>query len=147
MTEQWKIGTCNTRGLNNQDKQNDVTEWHIDNHMTITSITETRTNNMTNKFLKNHNKEVLIYSTSDPNDINGSGAAIIINRNLGAHIHEIIEESGRAITLILKFKRKTNIAITSIYNKANRDKRISRQIIEHLKKPNTSHTELSWATS
>src|SRR4051812_29876262 len=136
MTEQWNIGTVNIRGINNQDKQDDIKEWHKSNNMTITSITETRTNELTNKFLKNHYKEVLIYATTDPTDINGSGTAIMINRNLNAHIHNIQEEPGRAITLTLKFEGKITLVITSIYNKANRDKRISRRIIEHLRRNN-----------
>ena len=101
--------------------------------MTISSITETRTNEITNRFLKNHYKEVLIYATTDSNDINGSGTAIIIDKTLSAHIHNVQEVPGRAITLTLKFKNRITMAITSIYNKANRDKRISREIIDHLK--------------
>ena len=102
--------------------------------MTISSITETRINEQTNRFLKNHYSNVLLYATTDPKDINGSGTAIIIDRNLSTHIHEVEEEPGRAITLTLKFKNKTTVTITSIYNKARRDKRISREIINHLKK-------------
>ena len=135
MIEQWKIGTINVRGLNNQEKQDDIIEWHTCNHMTISSITETRINEQTNRFLKNHYKDVLCYTTTDTKDINRSGTAIIIiNRNLSAHIHEVEEEPGRAITLVLKFKNKITVTITSIYNKAKRDKRISRNIINHLKK-------------
>ena len=130
----WKICTCNTRGINNQDKQDDIIEWHTNQQRTITSITETRTNTITNRYLKNHYKEVTIYATTDPNDINGSGTAIIINKELNAHVQEIRDLPGRAIILILKFKKKINIAITSIYNKANKDRIISRQIIDHLKK-------------
>ena len=136
MIAKWKIGTCNIRGLNNQDKQDDTINWHIENHLTISSITETRTSPLTNRFLKNHYKEVLIYATTDPDDINGSGIAIIIDRALSAHIYEIQEVPGRTITLVIKFKGKVSIAITSIYNKANRDKRISRRITEHLEKLN-----------
>ena len=101
--------------------------------MTISSITETRTNKITNRFLKNHYREVLIYATTDPKDTNGSGTAILINKTLSAHIHNVQEVPGRAITLTLKFKNKVTVTITSIYNKANKDKRISRQIIDHLK--------------
>src|SRR3954464_2733369 len=100
MTEQWNIGTVNVRGINNQDKQDDIKEWYKSNNITITSITETRTNELTNKFLKNHYKEVFIYITTDPTDTNRSGTAIIINRNLNAYIYNIQEELGRVIILI-----------------------------------------------
>ena len=122
MTEQWKLGTINVRGLNNQDKQDDTIEWRTSNKMTISSIIETRTNEITNRFLKNHYREVLIYTITDPKDINGSGTAILINKTLSAHIHNVQEVPGRAITLTLKFKNKVTVTITSIYNKANNDK-------------------------
>jgi hypothetical protein len=102
--------------------------------MTISNITKTRINEQTNRFLKNHYKDVLCYVTIDTKDINGLETAIIINQNLSAHIHEVEEEPGRAITLVLKFKNKITVTITSIYNKAKRDKRISRNIINYLKK-------------
>ena len=132
-TNQWKLDTVNVRGLNNQDKQDDITEWHSNNKFTISSIIEIRTNEITNRFLKNHYKEILIYATTDPKDINGSSTAILINKTLSAHIHKVQEVPGRAITLTLKFKNKVTVTITSIYNKANKDKRISHQIIDHLK--------------
>src|SRR4051794_14174736 len=118
-TNQWKLGTINVRGLNNQDKQDNIIEWHTSNNITISGITETRTNEITNRFLKNHYKEILIYATTDPKDINGLGTAIIIDKTLSAHIHNIQEVLGRTITLTLKFRNRITITITSIYNKAN----------------------------
>ena len=109
--------------------------------MTISSITETRTNKITNKFLKNHYNKTLIFATSDPNDINGSGTVIVINKELNEHIHNIQEVLGRAITITLKFQGKITITVTSIYNKVKKDKRISWEIINHLKKQNILTTE------
>src|SRR4051812_1111215 len=58
----------------------------------------------------------------------------MISRNLSTYIHKIIKAPSWVIIIIMKFKEKINITITSIYNKANYNKRINRQIIDHLKK-------------
>ena len=132
MITQWKIATCNTRGMNNSAKQEDIIKWHIQKQHTITCISETRLNETTAKWLKNKNKEVNILHTTNSDDTNGSGAGIIINRTLLPHIHQIKEQPGRCLTIILKFKNKVSIAISSIYGKANRDKKITREITKHL---------------
>ena len=132
MITQWKIATCNTRGMNNPAKQEDIIIWHIQKQHTITCISETRLNETTAKWLKNKNKEVTILHTTNSDDTNGSRAGIIINRTLLPHIHQIKEQSGRCLTIILKFKNKVSIAISSIYDKANRDKKITREITKHL---------------
>src|SRR4051812_47397928 len=132
MTTQWKIATCNTRGMNNPAKQEDIIKWHIQKQHTITCISETRLNETTAKWLKNQNKEVTILHTTNPDDINGSGAGIIINRTLLSHIHHIKKLPGRCLTIVLKFKHKVTITISSIYGKANCDKKITRDITKHL---------------
>ena len=95
-------------------------------------MSETRLNHTTAKWLKNQHKEVTILHTTNPDDINGSGTGIIINRILLPHIYYIKELPGRCLTIVLKFKHKVSITISSIYGKANRDKKITREITKHL---------------
>src|SRR4051812_40955603 len=91
-------------------------------------------NTTTNKFLKNQYKEVLIYIITNSNNTNRLGTTIILNKNLSLYIYKIIELPECAIIIILKFKNRIEITATSIYNKFNKDKRISREIIDYLKK-------------
>ena len=119
MKDKWKIAICNVRGMNQPAKQQDIIEWHNFQQHTITCISETRLNQQSATFLKNQNSQTTFIHTSDPQDINGSGTGIIINRNLAPHIHSINEVPGRCITIQLKFKHKTDVTISSIYGKAN----------------------------
>src|SRR3954466_11909737 len=128
----WKIATANTRGANNPEKQQDIIKWHLENQHTISIITETRLKPNTTVFLKKAHPEVLQLHTTDPNNPNGSGAAIIINRILTPHIHQITEIPGRCITIQLKFTGKITFTITGIYHQANKDKNTAHQIIKHL---------------
>src|SRR3954468_21151381 len=134
MSYNWKIAACNVRGMNYPAKQQDILEWYNTQQHTITCISETRLNQQTATFLKYQNSQTTFIHTSDPQDINGSGTGIIINRNLTPHIHSINEVPGRCITIQLKFKYKTDVTISSIYGKANQDKKTARDITKHLLK-------------
>ena len=134
MSHKWKIAACNVRGMNYPAKQQDIFTWHNTQQHTITCISETRLNQQSARFLKHQNPQTIFIHTLDPQDTNGSGTGIIINRNLAPHIHSINEVPGRCITIQLKFKAKVNVTISSIYGKANRDKKIARDITKHLHK-------------
>ena len=125
-TTTWKIASCNVQGMNNPAKQDDIIQWHIHHHHTISCLSETRLNQQTARFLKNKHPNTTLLHTSDPLNTNGSGAAILINRQLTPHIHSIQDIPGRCITIQLKFRNKVSITISSIYGKANWDKRIAR---------------------
>ena len=79
MNNKWKIATCNVRGINVIEKLADVIEFHKENHHTITTITETRIKDDTIRAIKNKFKDIIIYGTSNSNDVNGTGTSIIIN--------------------------------------------------------------------
>src|SRR3954469_11307309 len=120
---EWTVATCNTRGINDIKKQKDIIEWHEKTNNTISIITEIRINSITAKTIRNRFTNTLIYHSADDEKVNSSGVAIIVNKEMAAHIHKISEVAGRCITLILRFKRKVTIAITAIYNKSNNNKR------------------------
>src|SRR3954471_6863325 len=108
--------------MNNPDKQNGIMRWHTENEYTISVLTEIRINNNMAVFWKKRFPEQIIFHTDDPQDINGSGVAIVINRDLTSHIHQISEISGRCISIILRFKRGVSVAVSGIYNKGNGNK-------------------------
>src|SRR4051812_5705144 len=128
----WKIATINTRGLNNPEKQQDIIKWHQHNQHTISIIMETRLKPPTAQFLKKQHPDILQLHTTDPNNPNGLGVGIIINRLFAPHIHQITEVPGRCITIHLKFTGKITLTITGIYNQANKDKNTAHSIIKHL---------------
>ena len=128
----WKIATTNARGINNSKKQQDITKWHQENQHTISIITKTRLKLPTAQFLKKQHPKLIQLHSTDPNNPNGSGVAIIINRTLAPHIHQISEVPGRCITVHMKFKGKITITITGIYNQANKDKNTAHSITKHL---------------
>src|SRR3954469_582457 len=107
--------------MNNPDKQNDIMRWHTENEHTISILTETRINNNTATFWKKRFPEQVIFHTDNSQDINGSGVAIVINRDLASHIYQISEISGRCISIILRFRRGVSVAVSGIYNKGNGD--------------------------
>ena len=85
----WKIGTLNVKGINKDEKFDDMLDWINQEHLDITIITETKLHpsnayhNFTSK-----NKKYISYWTIDPNHTKGSGVGIIINKNtLGKHIY------------------------------------------------------------
>jgi Endonuclease-reverse transcriptase len=128
----WKIATTNARGMNNPEKQQDIIKWHQENQHTISIITETRLKPLTAQYLKKYHPEILQLHSTDPNNPNGSGVAIIINRTLAPHIHQISETAGRCITIHLKFAGKITLTITGIYNQANKNKNTGHSITKHL---------------
>jgi exonuclease III len=136
----WTIATANVRGMNNPEKQKDITTWHEDNKHTISIITETRIKPTYAQFLKRHHPNQIQLHSTDPENINGSGIAIIINKDISPHIHRIEEVPGRCITIQLKFKGRITITISAIYYQADRNKIVARKIIRHLESQHQNST-------
>src|SRR5215204_1919040 len=126
--------------MNQPAKQEDIIQWHIDNNHTITYISKTRLSQQQARFLKHKHLHTTFIHTSNSTDVNGSGAAIIINQNLTSHLHSIHEVPGRCITIQLKFKHKTSVTVSGIYGKANWDKRITCTITQHLQQQHQHST-------
>src|SRR5436309_2122520 len=119
MMYEWKIATINVQGINLQAKRDDIIEWYWKKENTISSLTETKIPRSTADYIKKQYKDIIIFSTTDDENINSSGTSIIINSNLSTHIHQITAIPGRTITLLLKFRGRTSIAITSVYNSSS----------------------------
>ena len=132
----WKIGTLNVKGINKDEKFDDMLDWINQERLDITIVTETKLHpsnayhNFTSK-----NKKYISYWTIDPNHTKGSGVGIIINKNtLGKHTYSRSDVPGRLSQVRLKFKGKITITITGVYGPADKsDKKTKDAIIGHIK--------------
>src|SRR5947209_2340769 len=145
----WKIATINVKGINNNEKFDDVMNWIIHKDFDTTILTETKLKPIlaifnSLKFKKNYTS----HWTIDPEHTKGSGVAIITKKStIGKHTYKSHMTKGRAITIYNKYKGKKTITITGIYGPTthNQEARNTTQaILAHTQtlpdsNPNTLH--------
>ena len=93
---QWKIGTLNVKGINKDEKFDDMLDWINQEHLDIAIITETKLHpsNAYHNFISK-NKKYISYWTIDTDRTKGLGVEIIINKNtLGKHVYSHTEILG-----------------------------------------------------
>src|SRR6185369_13369464 len=135
-TTNWKIRTLNIKGINKDEKFDDMLEWINQERLDITIITETKLHpsNAYHNFISK-NKKYISYWTIDSLHTKGSGVGIIINKNtLGKHVYSHLDIPGRLLQVRLKFKGKITVVITGIYGPADKsDKKTKNAIIGQIK--------------
>ena len=88
-TTNWKIGTLNVKGINKDEKFDDMLDWINQERLDITIVTETKLHplNAYHSFTSK-NKKYIFYWTIDLLHMKKSEVEIIINKNtLGKHIY------------------------------------------------------------
>jgi len=145
----WKIATINVKGLNKNEKFEDVMNWIIINNFDATILTETKLKPILAIFnsLK-YKKNYTFHWTIDPEHTKGTGVAIIAKKStIGKHTYRHHTVKGRCITIYNKFKGRKTITITGIYGPAAHDqeaKDTKNTILNHIQSlpagsPNTHH--------
>src|SRR5947209_12233371 len=128
----WNIATINVKGINDQEKFDDVIQWIDHNNLDITILTETKLNPI--KAFHNFNqknKKYVACWTLDCNSPKGSGVGIISKKSTVSKHHFKTEDfDGRILQSSFKFKGKIDIIITAVYGPADHtDKEAKHKIV------------------
>jgi len=138
------LSTLNTQGLSDFTKLRCLSN-SVDNR-TILLCTETKIKT-SSFFPKNINGRAVIYGSSK--DLAKNGTALIIGKDLSAHVFKINQTTEFCSSITLKFKNKINILLTAIYllhGKKDRKEAVN-NYNSWLKKPApTIYTILSWGS-
>src|SRR4051812_2055603 len=134
----WRINTTNVKGINDNEKFDNVISWIVHNDFDLTILTETKLRPISAIFKSiKYQKNYILHWTIDPNHSKGSSVTLIIKKStIGKHIYRHSTVKGRCITIYCKFKSKQMIIITGIYGPAIRDlegKNTMQSIIAHIK--------------
>ena len=95
-TTNWKIGTLNVKGINKDEKFDDMLDWIDQEHLDITIIMKIKlhSSNAYHNFISK-NKKYIFYWTIDPAHAKRSGVEIIINKDtFGKHVYSHLDIPG-----------------------------------------------------
>src|SRR5271163_124124 len=107
----FKIGSLNTRGLNNNTKLKCLLKYTTNNNYSIFGLSETKIKESSQIYYKT-NKYITQWSS---NESSKAGVALIINRNLFKHHFKTTSFKGYIISAFFNFKPKITLCITQIY--------------------------------
>jgi Endonuclease/Exonuclease/phosphatase family len=111
LSKKFKIGSLNTRGLNDETKFKCLLQYIQNHNYTIFGLSETKLKESTKKY--SSNKNYTIHWSSNENS--QAGVALIINKQLFNHHLKTESFKGYVISSYFTFKPKTTICISQIY--------------------------------
>jgi exonuclease III len=136
------IGTHNVRGINTQTKQDSLIDDIQQKKIDVLGLSETKLTTTEDIWTFNKHKTLYkCYSSSNPAHPFGAGVAILVKKNLAAHIEEVTRIDGRIISIRFLF-RKCVLTIYQIYLPSNTQdsrqyQRILRQMITKEREKNS----------
>lgn len=99
------ISIYNVRGANKNTKQNNIIAEMKERKIDILGISETRLPHTNLSYAFNDHKNYKCFASSNQDKPNGSGVAIIINKDLEKHVGHITKIDGHIIAIHMYFKK------------------------------------------
>ena len=106
-----KIGSLNTRGLNEPTKLKCLLQYTTDNNYSIFGLSETKIKTSS----QTHYKSKHFITNWSSNESSKAGVALIINNELYKHHFKTTSFNGYIISAFFKFKPKITLCITQTY--------------------------------